>query len=46
MKECGVDANAVGKNGMSAVSMAAEGGHTATVVALVRTVLGGKSCQG
>ena len=46
MKECGADANAVGKNGMTAVTIAAVLGHTATAAALVRTVLGGAGVAG
>ena len=46
MKECGADANAADKTGMTAVMWAAMGGHTATAVALVRTVLGEKCCRG
>ena len=46
MKECGADVNAVSENGVTAVMGAAAGGHTATVVALVRTVLEGRMAAG
>ena len=46
MKECGADANAADKTGRTAVMMAAHAGHTATAVALVRTVRGEKCCPG
>ena len=36
VKECGADVNAADNNGQTAVILAAVGGHTATVVALVR----------
>ena len=36
VKECGADVNAASNDGVSAVMAAAMGGHTATVVALVR----------
>ena len=46
VKECGADANAADKTGRTAVYGAAQGGHTATAVALVRTLLGEKCCRG
>ena len=36
VKECGADVNAAMNDGKTAVMQAALGGHTATVVALVR----------
>ena len=39
VKECGADANRAAESGSTAVMMAAATGHTATAVALVRTVL-------
>ena len=36
VKECGADVNAAMNDGRTAVMSAATGGHTATVVALVR----------
>ena len=39
MKESGADANAADKTGRTTVMWAARAGHTATAVALVRTVL-------
>ena len=36
VKECGADVNAADSTGGTAVTAAATGGHTATVVALVR----------
>ena len=36
VKECGADVNAASNDGTTAVMAAANGGHTATVVALVR----------
>ena len=36
VKECGADVNAASSKGGTAVILAAAGGHTATVVALVR----------
>ena len=39
VKECGVEANAATKTGMTAVMWSAEYGHTKTVVELVRMVV-------
>ena len=46
VKECGADANAADEDGSTAVMGAAMGGHTATAVALVRTVLGEEIAAG
>ena len=46
VKECGADANAAAVYGTTPLMIAAMGGHMATAVALVRTVLGNNMAQG